>query len=130
MVARTLLNITSYVISLSCFLLTLFILHFSCFARALSSSKVYILLEGINCYAFSQNFVQFKDISYRVRVFPCRYHSTNDSYTSLSYYCSYQKDKRAKPRHLQIKLCSFWSIGQKGKELSLFFVLECHPSEH
>jgi len=79
-------------------------------------------------YIYDISRLRVKDISYWVRAYPCRYHSSNDSYTSLSlpYYCSYQKDKRAKPRHFQVKLCSFWSTGQKG---TLTFILECHHSD-
>jgi hypothetical protein len=60
-------------------------------------------------------------LSRNTSVFPCLYHSTNDSYSSSSTCCSYQKDKRAKPGNL-LEAMPFRKSGCVGQRRTFAFI--------
>jgi hypothetical protein len=52
-----------------------------------------------------------------VSVFACQYNSTYDSYSSLPVFCSYQKDKRAKPKNLPKGIIFFIVLGAMDRKV-------------
>jgi hypothetical protein len=60
-------------------------------------------------------------LSRSTSVFPCLYYSTDDSYSSSSACCSYQKDKRTKSGNL-LEVMPFRKSGCVGQKRTFAFI--------
>ena len=92
-------------------------------SRQLLTAEVRIRTQVSSCEICGGQSGRVTGFSLSTSVSPCPYHSTFALYSSPSTCCSYQKDKRAKPRNLRTKQCSVVTLGALDSK-----VLSCQAS--